>query len=246
MRRSSKVIEFADQYTTQLNQDENYDIVFISNNEPHAEENFLRLQKIVKHKNKIHRVQNVRGIYQAHQAAAKIAKSKMFFVVDADAWIVDTFEFNINPTNVSKTYIFCSINPLNNLCYGYGGVKLFPKNVFEHNLDSYVDMTTSLAEVKVLPIISCITKFNTTEFDTWRSAFRECVKLSSKIITEQQDDETVQRLETWISTATGAYADFCIKGAIAGKEFGETNKNNPESLSLINDYDYLAQMFRQS
>jgi hypothetical protein len=95
----------------------------------------------------------------------------------------------------------------------------------------------------VLPEISNITQFDTSAYDAWRSAFRECVKLSSKIIQSQNSEDTEYRLNTWCNTASGAYGAFVIKGARAGKEFGETHAGDPEQLAKINDYDFLKQEF---
>jgi len=67
-----------------------YDIIFISYNEVYAEENFAKLKErfpLVK------RVSNVQGIHNAHIAAAKRSFTKMFWVVDADAIILDSFDF---------------------------------------------------------------------------------------------------------------------------------------------------------
>ena len=49
---------------------------------------------------------------------------------------------------------------------------------------------------KVVNKISNITAFNTDEFNTWKSAFRECVKLASKVIDGQVDEETEIRRDT--------------------------------------------------
>ena len=56
-----------------------YDIVFISYGEPNAEANWARLKNrypLAK------RVKDVKGIHQAHIAAAGKAFTKMFWVVD--------------------------------------------------------------------------------------------------------------------------------------------------------------------
>lgn len=246
MPRSNRLVDFGDNYITQLSPHTSYDIVFISNGEANAEKNFNRLQSLVGHSKKIHRVKNVQGIYQAHLAAARMAQSQMFYVVDADAWIVDTFDFEDKPIDTEKIYVYYSINPVNSLCYGYGGVKLFPKHVFDYELESYVDMTTSLADIEAVPEISCITRFDTGEFDTWRSAFRESAKLVSQLIKNNNVLETSVRLDTWTSEASGTYAEFCLKGAQAGKEFGTKYHSDPEKLSLINDYNYLKELFEQS
>lgn len=256
MPRSSKVIQSQEENTARPPSEEWYDIVFISNGEPNAEENFARLKQVAS-KNRIHRVDNIKGIYEAHLAASKVATTKMFYVVDADAWIVENFFFDDN-YDQEKILVYNSINPINYLCYGYGGVKLFPKTIFSKILENYVDMTTSLGETIVVPTISCVTQFNTSEFDTWRSAFRECAKLSSKTITtklksimletltDQGDEETIERLHTWTTKAAGAYAEFCLKGAIAGKEFGEKYKDHQDQMCLINNYEYLENLFKSS
>jgi hypothetical protein len=69
----------------------NYDIIFISYTEPNAEENFSKLRSRFPYAQRVHGVQ---GIHQAHIAAAKKAFTKMFWVVDGDAEIVDTFNFD--------------------------------------------------------------------------------------------------------------------------------------------------------
>ena len=66
------------------------------------------------------------------------------------------------------------------------------------DMDTSPDMTTSISDrFKKMEKISCITAFNTSEFSTWRSAFRECAKLASKVIDRQKEDETNERPQTW-------------------------------------------------
>ena len=92
--------------------------------------------------------------------------------------------------------------------------------------------------------ISCITKFNTGPFETWKSAFRECCKLSSKVIDRQKDIETDRRLKIWSSIGRDKpYGDFAIKGAKEGTMYGSANKNNIEALKMINDFDWLKEKF---
>ena len=170
----------------------------------------------------------------------------MFYVVDADAWILDNFKFEVKreALDYTITYVYNSFNPVNNLVYGYGGVKLFPKSAFDQLPDTYVDMTTSILDkLRVLPEISNITEFDTSAYDAWRSAFRECVKLSSRVIKSQNSSDTDYRLETWCNNATGPYGAFVIKGARAGRDFGIANADDPKQLSKINDYVFLKEEF---
>ena len=103
-------------------------------------------------------------------------------------------------------------------------------------------MTTSISsKFNAVNQLSNITAFNTSEFETWKSAFRECAKLSSKVIDRQNTDETEHRLEIWCTVgADRLYGEYAISGANAGKEFG-ISKN--AELKLINDFDWLKEQF---
>ena len=217
-----------------------YDIIFISYNEVYAEENFAKLKErfpLVK------RVSNVQGIHNAHIAAARRSFTKMFWVVDADAIILDSFDFKYQipgDWELETVHVWRSRNPVNNLEYGYGGVKLLPKKLTLAMDTSSIDMTTNISKnFKVMDEVSNITAFNTDEYSTWRSAFRECAKLA--VIANV---EAIERLNTWCSIATGNYSDFAIKGAIAGKQYGEKNASNPEALSKINDFTWLQDQWQ--
>jgi hypothetical protein len=223
-----------------------YDIIFISYNEPNADANFARLQARFTAPT-LKRVHGVDGIHNAHIAAAKKAMTKMFWVVDGDAEVLDTFDFSYQVPNneLDHVHVWRSINPINDLEYGYGGVKLLPKKLTMNMMVANVDMTTSISDLfKPMPEVSNVTRFNTDPFATWRSAFRECVKLSSNIIDRQDDIETLQRLVTWCSFGDDReYGIFSIAGALAGKSYGEKNASNLEALEKINDFDWLLKQF---
>ena len=221
-----------------------YDIVFISYNEPNADENY---QELLSRFPRAKRVHGVKGIHNAHKEAAMIAETDMFWVVDGDAKIDAefNFEYEVSRYELDIVHVWKSKNPINDLVYGYGGVKLLPTELTE-NLDvTSPDMTTSISSrFKAMPSVSNITAFDTDEFNTWKSAFRECVKLSSKIINRQEDIETAERLNIWCNSAADTkYGKYAIAGANSGRIYGEENKNNIEALSKINDFDWLKKVF---
>jgi hypothetical protein len=225
---------------------EPYEVVFISYHEPYADANFDKLQKRFSSKT-IHRVNGVKGIHQAHMAAAELVKTKMFWVVDADAELVDEFNFDYQVVkhNQDAVHVWRSQNPINDLIYGYGGVKLLPTGLTRKVDVSKPDMTTSISS-KFIAVdqISNITAFNTDPYSTWRSAFRECVKLSSKVIDNQVDTETEERLNVWCTKGQDkTFGEYAILGARAGRKYGLENKNNAEALRKINDYDWLKDQF---
>jgi hypothetical protein len=231
-----------------------YDVVFISYNEINADANY---EKVKLKRPDAKRVHGIKGIHNAHLAAAKLVTTEMFWVVDADAELDIDFNFEIeyfphydagNRIEQQTTvWVWSSKNPVNDLVYGYGGVKLLPKKLtLEMNAGS-VDVTTSISnKFKAVNQISNISAFNVDEFSTWRSAFRECVKLASKVIDSKYAIETDERLETWITQGKDRqYGNFAIAGAKAGKTFGYQWIGNKKMLSKINDFDWLKEEFEK-
>jgi hypothetical protein len=222
-----------------------FEIFFISYQEINADENWKKLKDRFPFAQRIH---GVKGIHQAHIAAAERSLTKMFYVVDGDAEIVDNFSFFDYQVPDSEKDVVCvwhSQNPINGLVYGYGGVKLLPKEkVLNMSLKS-IDMTLSLSDrFKSIPIISNITKFNTDPFNTWKSAFRECVKLATKPIDKNYDEETDNRLETWCTKGVDRpFGKFALQGANLGKTYGLENIENPDALFKINDFDWLKAQY---
>lgn len=219
-----------------------YDIIFISYNEPNADKNWLALKSRFPMAKRVH---GIKGIHQAHIHAAKQCFTNMIWVVDGDAVILDSFNFDFIADREDFVYVWRSKNPINALEYGYGGVKLFPRLATISMDTSKPDMTTSISNhFKPMPQISNITAFNTDPFNTWKSAFRECVKLSSKVIDRQKNDETDIRLRIWTTVGEDKdYGKFAVLGARAGVEFGISNKNNFSELKKINDFEWLKNKF---
>ena len=229
-----------------------FDVAFISYYEPNADIHYLKLiEKLGRH---VYRVNGVKGIHNAHIQAATLVNSDLFWVVDADAILETNFNFEFPQVIHHDTYtkstvhVWTSRNPINDLQYGNGGVKLLPRKL-TLNMDlSKLDMTTSISpSFKSMPEVSNIAAFNTDEFTTWRSAFRECVKLSSKTIQGQVNSETEERLNVWCSVGKDRlYGKYAILGALAGRTYGQENAGNLPALTLINDYDWLKETFEQS
>ena len=228
------------------------DVIQISYYEETADENFEILQFFAPH---ARRVEGVKGIFDAHPAAARIAETNHFYVVDADAIIDETFKFDFTPKSTKLEYghfpqtdciyTWRSRNPVNDLLYGDGGVKLFPRKQRIEAKTWNVDMTTTLGCPFVPQFqISNITAFNTNPFETWKSAFRECTKLASSIIPNGDNIDNQYRLDVWCSRGkdkpNGKYA---IMGANQGKDFGTHYRKNNNVLKKINDFDWLREQF---
>lgn len=154
------------------------DVFFITNGEENADENWQNLLGICP---RARRLDSIGNLYQTHRACARQSSTENFFVVDADAWVFDTFDFDVDIDNdENKVFIWSAINPVNDLVYGYGGIKLFPKKPFLEKHVWNTDLSTTIgSSVVVMEEVSCETRFNATPKSSWIGAFRECAKLSS-------------------------------------------------------------------
>lgn len=219
-----------------------FDIVFISYQESNADKNWERLISRFPYAKRVH---GIKGIHQAHIEAAKQCTTDMFWVVDGDAEIEDSFDFDYDPEHLDYVYVWRSRNPINDLVYGNGGVKLLPRLMTEKMDTSKPDMTTSIStKFKPVMVLSNVTAFNTDEFNTWKSAFRECCKLASKVIDRQKSDETEHRLDVWCTIgADRPFGEWAIKGAIAGRAYGELHRGDLTALKNINDFEWLKKVF---
>ena len=228
-----------------------YDIVFISYYEAEARQNFddlyKRFNSIGVLGDRVKHVKNVKGIHNAHYEASKLANTSYFFVVDGDAVITQDFTFDYYTQVEDIVHVWKCKNPINDLVYGYGGVKLLPTLLTRSMDKTTVDMTTSISDkFEVVNEVSNITKFNTDEWSTWKSAFRECAKLSSSIIPNGDNFDNEHRLNVWCSRGSGKrFGNFCIMGANQGRDFGEHYRNNLKALKKINDFAWLREKFEQ-
>lgn len=219
-----------------------FDIIFLSYNESNADKNWEHLKKCMPYPF-VKRVNGVEGILNGHKAAAKFADTRYFYVVDGDSYVYPTFTFKLEPDKLEtygrsfyhRTCVWRAKNPLNDLVYGYGGIKLFRKEAILNKDEMEMDMTLSIDEFTIMDEEASITNFNTSGFETWKSAFRECVKLS-----QQPDAESLERLNIWTTKAKGKFAADCIMGARDGVRFSK-NKNN--SLKDINNFKRLREMY---
>jgi hypothetical protein len=162
------------------------DVFFISMGEEGSEANWQRLLSFAPGAK---RVDNVKGIYNVHKACAQLSTTENFYVVDADAWVLDGFKFHWEPDvntlhwDVPETecvIVWPSRNPVNGLEYGYGGIKMFPRVPFLENKSWDIDLSTTISRATISKEqVSCETRFNVTPESAWIGAFRECAKLSS-------------------------------------------------------------------
>lgn len=222
-----------------------YDVIFQSNGEPNADKNWeLLLSKCPSAK----RVDRVTGLREAFLASAHTASTNMFWLVDADCVIMPDFTFEFDPDDETAVFVWRSKNPINDLVYGHGGIKLLPRQRFIEAYSSLkVDVTTSISNRYVaVNVISNITEFNVSPEITWRTAFRECAKLSGNAIESKPSADTIRRLDIWCTVGRDRpFGEFCVDGANAGRKFGSDNCGDRDVLIKVNDFGWLNEQFKQ-
>lgn len=218
---------------------------FLNYDDPNSEKNYLTAKTYILDLQKINSTQS---IHDSHRQCANSSFTNQFMVIDADAVLLDTFKMiNVYETvkDQNFVYIFSAFNPINDLEYGHGGIKIFQKKYFTNS--NSVDMSTSfVGKIRPIKLTLNIHRFNTTPFHTWRTAFRECVKLSSEIIENRNPLDDEFRLTQWCEKFNNvSYVEFAKLGALAGREYGFTNKSNIDRLKLINNFAWLKEQYEQ-
>lgn len=215
------------------------DIVFFSNNESCAEENYQHLLSL-NLPNRIVRVDGVNGRIASQQAAANSSNTEWYFLVNAKLKINDTFNFNWQPDRLKtrRHYIFKALNPLNNLEYGHMAMvannKTLTMNTKGYGLDFTMESPT-----EVVDMLSGVAVFN-SEWDVWRTAFREVIKLCYA-----KDSESKKRLEVWTTVAEGPFAQNSLQGAKDAVEYYHSVNGDFEKLKLSYDWAWLRERFNK-
>ncbi len=205
------------------------DVIFFSNGEQCAEENYQHLLRL-NLPNRIVRIDGVKGRVESQHAAANASDTPWYFLVNAKLKVNSNFDFTWQP-NVLKSrrhYIFRATNPVNGLEYGHMAIVANNKKLTLSTKVRGLDFTMdSLHEV--VDINSGVAMYNSSPWDTWRTAFRECIKLCNA-----SDIESKNRLSIW-KTGTGMNSEYSIRGAIdAENYYNSVNGSMPELMKTYN------------
>ena len=210
------------------------DIIYISNGEPEAERWYTHLSQTCGRD--VKRVIDVNGRSQAYKAAAELSTTPWFFAVFAKLEVMPKFDWSWQPDYLQepKHYIFNSRNPVNGLEYGHMGVIAYNKQLVLDTDNPGLDFTLSRAHT-VVPLLSATAHYNTTAELTWRTAFREVLKLSDDI-EKTGSVESTYRMDTWLSVGDGDYAEFSLLGAADAVDY--YNKVNGDYTELMRSYEW--------
>ena len=231
-----------------------FDVIFISYDEPNADENFADLLNKCPWAKRSH---GVHGSDAAHKAAAKLSETERFIGVDADN-IVDPDFFNItfDTGRIKDNHVvsWSGKNDVNGLVYGNGGIKCWPIKVVQqmqtHEASDPTGPERSLVEfcwdvhyVQMNNIYSHVHN-NSSPYQAYRAGFREGVKMSldagkkvSGNLNGKIHYKNYNRLLVWLSI--GADAENGL-WAIYGARLGcyNTNLESDWDWTLVRDFEW--------
>ena len=166
-----------------------YDIIYLSYDEPNAEKNYVNLLTKIPWAKRVH---GVKGSDAAHKACANLSETDRFITVDGDNIVRADFvneEIEISDdVNLNKSVIsWGAYNIINGLIYGNGGIKCWPKqfvlnmktheNAEPDNVKSQVDFCWNANYIQQDKCYSDVHN-NATPQQAWRAGFREGVKMT--------------------------------------------------------------------
>ena len=228
--------------TRRILQDSVLDIVFISNGEPNAADNFDHLQWTKNSTrvaaNQIHHVSGINGRAAAYHEAARHSGTHWFFAVFAKLEVNKEFDWSWQPDRMQqpKHYIFHAKNPCNGLVYGHQAMIAYNKKLVLDNPGVGLDFTLDSPH-EVVPILSGTAQYNISAWSAWRTAFREVLKLRASL----PDVENEYRLSKWLDVNSDeADPQWSRFGAEDAVEYYDSVGGDFSALKKSYEWDWLA------
>ena len=230
---------YIDKTMNKRHRDEPLDVVFISNGESNAEDNWMMLENRILglETNKLHIVSNVKGRAAAYHAAARASNTPWFFAVFAKLAIDFAFNWSWQPDRMQapKHYIFHARNPVNGLTYGHQAMIAYNRQLVLANPGVGLDFTLDSPH-EVVPVISGTAEYAYSKWSAWRTAFRECVKLCG-----QDDVESKFRLKQWLTVSGNEpNGEYSVYGAEDAVEYYREVGGDFDALKKSYEWEWLA------
>jgi hypothetical protein len=196
------------------------DIVFISYDEPNADENWYNLLDKCPWAKRSH---GVYGSDAAHKAAAALCNTTRIITVDADNQVNPDFfnlELDLGQIGNDDVISWAAKNEINGLVYGNGGIKCWPRHVInsmrtheaapQNDKRAQVDFCWNINYIQMNNYYSHVYN-NASPLQAWRAGFREGVKMTLEngdIVDRQQikgiHRKNYQRLLVWQTVGADA------------------------------------------
>ena len=224
-----------------------YDIIYLSYDEPNAEKNYADLLTKVPWAKRVH---GIKGSDAAHKACAELSETDRFITVDGDNTIRQDFINQVLDFDESKdlkncVISWCGKNTINGLVYGNGGLKCWPKeyvlnmktheNAEDNNVHAKIDFCWDAQYIQQNSCYSDVHN-NETPQQAWRAGFREGVKLATdrgaKIAKEEfikGHAKNLNMLYIWMMVGSDVTnGNWAILGAREGL-----------AMTMLTDWDYV-------
>ena len=243
-----------------------YDIIYLSYDEPNAEKNYADLCKKIPWAKRVH---GVKGSDAAHKACAELSETDRFITIDGDNIVNTEFlsrEFDLanhedahwNREVALKNCVisWTAKNHINGLMYGNGGIKCWPKKkVLEMRTHEAADLDNPHAQVdfcwdlEYIQFNSCFSEIfnNATPQQAWRAGFREGVKMClNRGVKSSFDDfkdihwRNLHRLYIWMMIGTdvenGIWAIYGARQGLVRTMLTDWDYINVRDFDWLNDF----------
>ena len=225
--------------TQRIRKGQSLDIIFVSNGEPNADENWEQLYATDILRHRLVRVNGVTGRVASQHAAARAATTSWYFLVPAKLNVERSFDWSWQPDRLQepKHYIFHASNPVNGLIYGHMAIVAYNKKLVLETTGQGLDFTLDKPH-EVVPVLSGTAYYCEDAWTCWRTAFREALKLRASL----PDIENEYRLKIWLQEDNGVIDNghWSHKGAKDAIEFYDSVNGNPTELMKSYEWDWLA------
>lgn len=235
-----------------------FDLFFLSYDEPNCEENWAKLQELAPWARRVHKV---KGFDNAHKACANQSTTERFITVDGDNVVYpEFFDVSINIPEKYAKYVlsWAGHNVINGLIYGNGGIKLWTRefvlSMKTHenavNDEEKVDFCWANTYLQLNNVYSD-TCPNASPFQAFKAGFREGCKMTldqgkaidGLYIEDLSHWKNFQRLMVWASLGADAENGAW---AIYGTRLGiyKTHVDKTWDVASISDFDWFDDYFQ--
>lgn len=238
------------------------DVVYLSYDEPNAEQNYADLLTKIPWAKRVH---GVDGSDSAHKACAKTAETERVVIVDGDniirpELINQEVEF-YDEVDTNCVISWGARNVINGLIYGNGGVKCWPtelilnmkthENAESDNAKTQVDFCWDINYVQMDKCMSDVYN-NGSSQQAWRAGFREGVKMSllegskpnkDRAFDRQVHWKNLHRLLIWMTVGSDVPNGFY---AMLGARQGCYKTNCTDwDFTNVRDFKYLNNLYNE-
>jgi len=217
------------------------DVIFISYNEPNADENYKDLLTKFPYAKRVH---NITGLYESHYEASKLNESDYYITIDGDTQIWKDALPTPNFTKPDQIFYYPTKNSILKT-HASGSIKFWSKDVIKYVDKDYFN---KIGEWYLLDNISNVVNFRNNNFvgetiinsspkQAFIASFRETFK-ACKIKLNRTND-----LLKWCQHHDVKNGEWATLGARTGVEFAFKNTIGFQD---VNNWQILDEIFKSN